>query len=99
MHERIATLGTMQEAALRTLSDPRFENPRRLGTITAVDLKVEDQGYLATAGLKLRAHALSKGVLLRPLGNTIYVLPPYCITEAELEQVYDAIRSAPGAIA
>ncbi|WP_439542208.1 adenosylmethionine--8-amino-7-oxononanoate transaminase [Hyphomicrobium sp.] len=97
--ERIEKLAEMQEAALHALSDPRFENPRRLGSITAVDLKVADQGYLATVGLRLRAHALSKGVLLRPLGNTIYVLPPYCITENELERVYDAIRSAPGAVA
>jgi adenosylmethionine-8-amino-7-oxononanoate aminotransferase len=97
--DRVRKLGEIQDAALRTLNDPRFENPRRLGTITAVNLKVADEGYLAAAGLKLRAHGLFQGVLLRPLGNTIYVLPPYCITEAELALVYEAIRSAPDAVA
>jgi adenosylmethionine-8-amino-7-oxononanoate aminotransferase len=37
---------------------------------------------------------LSKGVLLRPLGNVIYILPPYCITAAQLEKVYVAIEEA-----
>ena len=38
----------------------------------------------------------AKGILLRPLGNTIYVLPPYCVTAAELDLVYDAILEAGG---
>ena len=61
-------------------ADPRFENVRRLGTIAALDLKVPDPGYLAGIGPELTAHFLARGVLLRPLGNTIYVMPPYCIT-------------------
>lgn len=98
--DRIGRLADLQAAALATLSDdPRFENPRRIGTIAAVDLKVADAGYLASAGLTLRAHFLARGVLLRPLGNTIYVMPPYCTTGADLSFVYDAIRSAPDALA
>jgi adenosylmethionine-8-amino-7-oxononanoate aminotransferase len=34
-------------------------------------------------------------VLLRPLGNTIYVMPPYCISPDELDFVYEVIRAAP----
>jgi adenosylmethionine-8-amino-7-oxononanoate aminotransferase len=71
--------------------DPRFDNLRRLGTVTALDLKVSDPGYLAGQGPRLAAHFLERGVLLRPLGNTIYVLPPYCITGAELDMIYAAI--------
>ena len=37
---------------------------------------------------------LSKGVLLRPLGNVVYIMPPYCITEAELNKVYDVIKES-----
>lgn len=92
---RVAQLGAWQEAALATLAGPRFENPRRCGTIAAVDLKVSDEGYLAHVGPALRAHFLARGILLRPLGNTIYVLPPYCTSEADLATVYDAIREAP----
>jgi adenosylmethionine-8-amino-7-oxononanoate aminotransferase len=98
--ERIASLTGLQAGALATLAgDPRFENPRQLGTIAAIDLKVADAGYLASVGLALRTHALSRGVLLRPLGNTIYVMPPYCTTASDLGLVYDAIRSAPDALA
>ena len=38
-------------------------------------------------------HFISEGVLLRPLGNVIYVLPPYCITDGELDKVYKSIVS------
>jgi adenosylmethionine-8-amino-7-oxononanoate aminotransferase len=41
---------------------------------------------------------IERGVLLRPLGNTIYVMPPYCITPGELDIVYAAIAEAPGAL-
>ena len=41
---------------------------------------------------------IERGVLLRPLGNTIYVMPPYCITPAELDIIYAAIAEAPGAL-
>ena len=40
------------------------------------------------------AFFLARGLLLRPLGNTIYVMPPYCVTAAELDLVYDAIAGA-----
>lgn len=94
--DRIAGLAKLQAGELASLAkDARFENPRRIGTIAAVDLKVTDAGYLASAGPALRAHFLAHDVLLRPLGNTIYVMPPYCTTAADLALVYDAIRTAP----
>lgn len=94
--ERIGKLAALQAEHIAAFeTDSRFENPRRIGTIAALDLKVTDSGYLASASLALRAHFLASGVLLRPLGNTIYVMPPYCTTAADLAPVYDAIRSAP----
>ncbi|AXC49005.1 adenosylmethionine--8-amino-7-oxononanoate transaminase [Paracoccus suum] len=90
--ERIATLIARQSDHLAVLADdPRFENPRQCGTIAALDLKVPAAGYLAEAGPRMRADFMARGVLLRPLGNTIYVLPPYGITEGELAKVWDAI--------
>lgn len=96
--ERIAHLAELQQEGLASLAgDDRFENARRVGTIAAVDLKVQDSGYLATAGPEMRAHFLDQGILLRPLGNTIYVMPPYATTSPDLELVYEAIRALPSA--
>jgi adenosylmethionine-8-amino-7-oxononanoate aminotransferase len=95
VRERIAALAVAQQKALAPLrDDPRFSNVRRLGTITAMELNVPDPGYLAGVGPGLARFFLDRGVLLRPLGNTIYVMPPYCVTAAELEPVYAAIRDA-----
>ncbi|HVW72080.1 MAG TPA: adenosylmethionine--8-amino-7-oxononanoate transaminase [Rhizomicrobium sp.] len=98
--ERIAALGALQEERLAPFrQDRRFENVRRLGTIAAMDLKVPDPGYLAGLGLDLMAFFQAKGLLLRPLGNTIYVMPPYCVTAEELDLVYNAIAAAAGKFA
>jgi adenosylmethionine-8-amino-7-oxononanoate aminotransferase len=98
--ERITSLATMQEQGIEPFrADSRFSNVRRMGTITALDLDVGDGGYLAGVGPKLQSFFNSKNLLLRPLGNTIYVMPPYCITAADLEEIYAAISDAADALA
>jgi adenosylmethionine-8-amino-7-oxononanoate aminotransferase len=100
VRERVAALAGLQaERIAQFAGDRRFAGVRHLGTIGALDLNVADGGYLAEVGPRLQALFLERGLLLRPLGNTIYVMPPYCITEAELASVYDAIREAAGEIA
>ncbi len=92
---RIDTLARAQADALVAVSShPRARDPRRLGTIAAFDSAVSDTGYLSTLAPRLIAHFRDRGVLLRPLGNTIYVMPPYCIALVELAQVYAAIGEA-----
>lgn len=86
--ERIALLGQRQAARLGALGT--VENPRLCGTIAAADLP-GGEGYLAQVAPRLMAAAREAGVLLRPLGNTVYVMPPYCIDEAALDQVYGVI--------
>ncbi len=49
-------------------------------------------------GTKLKEFYLSKDILLRPLGNVVYVLPPYCTTVAELDRIYDVIEESLGLI-
>jgi adenosylmethionine-8-amino-7-oxononanoate aminotransferase len=67
---------------------------RHTGTILAIELKTqEDSGYFNTIKNKVYYYALENGVLLRPLGNVIYILPPYCITESELFKIYDVISN------
>jgi adenosylmethionine-8-amino-7-oxononanoate aminotransferase len=91
--ERIAALSRRQGVGLAPFAaDGRFENVRQAGTITALDVTVSDNGYLAGIGPRLYADFLARGVLLRPLGNTIYVMPPYCTGTKELDDVYQAIR-------
>jgi adenosylmethionine---8-amino-7-oxononanoate aminotransferase len=99
VHGRVAAVAAMQERAIAPLhADGRFKNVRRTGTITALDLDVGDSGYLASIGPKLLAFFAGKDLLLRPLGNTIYVMPPYCITQADLNEIYAAIKEAPDAL-
>jgi adenosylmethionine---8-amino-7-oxononanoate aminotransferase len=93
--ERVTALGHTQRANLAPFRDDvRFSGIRHLGTITALDLRVPDPGYLAGLGPDLARFFLARGILLRPLGNTIYVMPPYCIAAQELEAVYRAIGAA-----
>ncbi len=95
VRERIAALALAQAACLEPFkSDERFSNVRQAGTIAALDLNVVDAGYLAGIATKLYNFFAEKGLLLRPLGNTIYVMPPYCTTPDELEAVYAAIAEA-----
>ncbi len=95
VRERIASLEGAQATRLaRFADDKRFSSVRQQGTITALDVAVGDAGYLADIGPRLYAHALARDVLLRPLGNTLYVLPPYCTTPEELDRIYTAIDSA-----
>lgn len=90
--ERIGALAMAQANGLdRLRDDRRFTNHRQLGTIAAVDLVVPDSGYLANIGPRLYAQFMARGLLLRPLGNTIYLMPPYCSTAGEIASVYDAI--------
>ena len=92
---RVADVAAMQEKALTPFrADDRFRNVRRTGTVTAMDLVVRDGGYLANIGPKLLAFFGSKNLLIRPLGNTIYVMPPYCITQADLDEIYAGIAEA-----
>lgn len=67
---------------------------RQEGTILAIELKADQSGYNSSIKEGLYKHFISQGVLLRPLGNVIYILPPYCITDEELDSVYKSILSA-----
>lgn len=67
---------------------------RQIGTIGAIELRADDAGYLSAMRPKLYAFFLERGVLLRPLGNVVYVLPPYVISPEELHRVWDVIEEA-----
>ena len=60
----------------------------------ALELRVDDPGYLSGLRPKLYNFFLERNVLLRPLGNVVYVLPPYVIEPEQLHRVYDVITEA-----
>jgi len=78
---------------LRALGDVRV-----IGGVAAVELASSKPGYLDGIGPRLAAAFLERGLLLRPLGNVVYFMPPYCITESEnswaLEQIVDVLKSS-----
>ncbi len=92
---RITELESRHQQHLRQLmDDAHFVNVRQTGTIVAMDVRTPDSGYLASVGPKLRSAFRAADVLLRPLGDTIYILSPYCISAEDLDIVYGAIREA-----
>lgn len=92
--DRIADLGDRQQDRLDRLSQHSLiRNPRRLGTIVAAEIGASESAYLDSVGTRLKAFALERGVLLRPLGNTVYVMPPYCTDDADLDAVYGALTA------
>ncbi len=92
---RIDRLTALQEKALRRFAnDRRFMNVRQTGTIAALDMAVGSEGYLADIGPHLRSFFRDRHLLIRPLGNVIYLMPPYCVSEAEIDRLYDAIDEA-----
>lgn len=90
--ERIGRVATRHAEKLdRFRDDRRFANVRQVGTIAALDIAANDAGYMADIGPRLYQSFLARGLLVRPLGNTIYIMPPYCSTAGELDLVYQAI--------
>ncbi|WP_400191489.1 adenosylmethionine--8-amino-7-oxononanoate transaminase [Hymenobacter sp. B81] len=89
--DRIAAAHAAQ--AQRLAGRPGVRAVRTLGTMLALELAVPGEGtsYFSTLRDQLYHHALRRGVLLRPLGNIVYTLPPYCTTDLELEQIYQVM--------
>lgn len=70
------------------------KNIRFKGTIVAFDLETDQaDGYLNPVSNTIKKHCVDYGLLLRPLGNTIYLMLPYCVTDEELETVYSRLEN------
>lgn len=94
---KIADLCDWQSYFLEKLATHQLiKNRRRTGTIVAFEVEQNNGNYFSDIKQKLYPKFLDKGVLLRPLGNTIYTLPPYCITYDELAYVYKTMEEVLG---
>jgi adenosylmethionine-8-amino-7-oxononanoate aminotransferase len=88
--ENVRRVTRRHQAFLGTLrSYPIVAHPRALGTVLAFEINSGRDEYVNAIGPAITRDALTRGIYLRPLGNTVYFMPPYCITEKEMDQVYD----------
>ncbi|MEL6867850.1 MAG: aminotransferase class III-fold pyridoxal phosphate-dependent enzyme [Bacteroidota bacterium] len=79
----------------RLAHHPGLADIRQRGTILALEFQTkEESGYFNQLKAQLVDFFLARGVLLRPLGNVVYILPPYCIQADELQQVYEVLEAA-----
>jgi adenosylmethionine-8-amino-7-oxononanoate aminotransferase len=63
-------------------------------TVGAVEIKADDAGYFSEMRSLLYQFFLERDILLRPLGNVIYILPPYAISPEQLHTIHDAVADA-----
>lgn len=81
------------EAFVNSFEPPAaVKEVRQTGTILAIELKADDPGYVSEVKDQIYAYFLERDILLRPLGNVIYMIPPYIITSDELHTVYEEIK-------
>ncbi|ATE64465.1 adenosylmethionine--8-amino-7-oxononanoate transaminase [Rhizorhabdus dicambivorans] len=91
---RIIDLARRQVERLERIEDPLIVGKRQLGTITAMEFVDPYGDYLSAMGPMLGRFFRDRGLLLRPMGNTVYVMPPYCIEDDQLDAIYAAIAAA-----
>lgn len=97
-----ALAAAMARAAAPLADHPHVADLRQTGMILAVEMARERRtrapyDSLERRGLRAYRHALERGVLLRPIGDVLYAMPPYAITPAEIELVFEVMTSAIGA--
>lgn len=89
----IQRISAAQKDFVKTLAHYScIEQPRSMGVVMAMDLIVSDAGYASNIRKEVFSFFFARGILLRPMGNVLYMLPPYSITDEELNIVYAAIR-------
>ena len=96
MQNNIARINQLHLAFEQKIkAHPKVKTTRVLGVIFALEIKTESQeSYYGTMRNKLYNFFIENGVILRPVGNIVYILPPYIITDSQLEKVYTTVEKA-----
>jgi adenosylmethionine-8-amino-7-oxononanoate aminotransferase len=96
IQQAIQSVSQQQQAfADQIINHSKVKATRVLGVIMALEIDTqEDCSYYGTLRNTLYHFFINEGVLLRPIGNIIYVLPPYIITQQQLEKIYKSIAKA-----
>ncbi|HEY6467894.1 MAG TPA: aminotransferase class III-fold pyridoxal phosphate-dependent enzyme, partial [Candidatus Acidoferrales bacterium] len=93
--ERIGAISAIHAERLKALrKHPAVVDTRAIGTMAAIELRADDAGYFSKLRPALYKFFLDSGVLLRPLGNVVYILPPYVISPSDLNFVHDVIAES-----
>lgn len=84
-----------RQFAARIKDHPKVRTIRQTGTIVAMEWETDaNTSYFSSLRDKLYQYFLGAGIILRPLGNVLYILPPYCITGDQLLYIYGKIETA-----
>ncbi|HTD41059.1 MAG TPA: adenosylmethionine--8-amino-7-oxononanoate transaminase [Mucilaginibacter sp.] len=84
-----------KQFALKIKDHPKIRTTRQTGTILVMEWETgSDTSYFNSLRDRLYQYFLDAGIILRPLGNILYILPPYCITDEQLNYIYSKIESA-----
>jgi adenosylmethionine-8-amino-7-oxononanoate aminotransferase len=76
-------------------SHPKVSTTRVLGVIFALEIKTESsESYYGNLRNKLYDFFIENGIIIRPVGNIVYILPPYVITNHQLQKVYEVVEKA-----
>ena len=96
MQQNLKRIAKRHQAFVARISQyASVANARTLGVILAFDLKTtQNTDYYGSFRDRLYNFFISKGVILRPVGNIIYILPPYIITDEQLDRVYEVLEEA-----
>ena len=91
--DKIAHIEARHEKFLKKLSEhPHVFKTRAMGSVLAFNLTPSDEiGYKTDDSEFLREWFLSHGFNIRPIGDAVYLMPPYCITDEELDRAYQGI--------
>jgi adenosylmethionine-8-amino-7-oxononanoate aminotransferase len=90
--DRVAAV--QAQGAARLAGARGLAGVRQMGTILAAEIEAPADSYMSSLGPDLLAFFAARNLLIRPLGNTVYLMPPYCSTAADLTACHDAIAEA-----
>jgi adenosylmethionine-8-amino-7-oxononanoate aminotransferase len=96
MQQNISRINARHLAfAIKMQSNPKVKTTRVLGVIFALEIATTGaESYYGTMRNKLYNFFIENGVILRPVGNIVYILPPYVVSDAQLEKIYSKVEAA-----
>ena len=93
--KKIGRIVKQQSTFINSIKNhPKIRETRNFGTIAAIELETEgESNYFNSKGNDAYKWFMNKGIIIRPLGNVLIMIPPYCISEEDLNYIYKEIRN------